>query len=91
MLMEARESALRRMRTARNTLSSSYVFGYYQQWDPSNHAKSIFEDLQHLLENRTESLSAAVEASFHTQNSKTGNIDVGESRAKLLNTEAAVA
>lgn len=90
-LMDARSSALQRMRTARNTLSSSYVFGYYQQWDPKNHAKSIFEDLQHLLENRTEALSAAVEASFVSQNSESGNIDVGECRSKLLNTEAAVA
>lgn len=90
MLMDARASALKRMRTARNTLCSSYVFGYYKQWDPSNSAKSIFEDLQHLLENRTEQLGHALESSFVPLNGDLAHIDIGEYRAKLLDNTAAV-
>jgi len=63
-LLETRANAIRRLRTARQTLSASYVFGFYQKWDLNTSANNIFEDLQHLLESRTESLSRSVESSF---------------------------
>lgn len=92
MLMEARGSAIRRMRTARNTLCSSYVFAFYQEWDSSNSTQSIFEDLQHLLESRTEALSKSVSASFlQERDGEATHVDMGEIRAKLLDNMAAVA
>lgn len=92
MLMEARGAAIRRMRTARCTLQSSYVFAYYQEWDSANSAQNIFEDLQHLLENRTEALSKVVSTSFLAErDGELSPADLGEITAKLLDTTAAVA
>lgn len=42
---------------ARMTLKSSYVLAFYQPWTKGNSRKEIFEDLQNLLETRTEALS----------------------------------
>eukprot|EP00736_Rhodelphis_marinus_P006050 Rmarinus@m.28057 len=41
---------------ARTWIKASYVLAYYQKW-PNANSKSLFEDLQHLLESRTEELS----------------------------------
>lgn len=50
-----------RLQMARQTLKSSYVVGYFQVWGQGNSRKEIFEDLQNLLETRTEALSRAIE------------------------------
>eukprot|EP00052_Salpingoeca_macrocollata_P035743 m.15672 g.15672 ORF g.15672 m.15672 type:complete len:501 (+) comp8574_c0_seq1:112-1614(+) len=63
-LRQAQAQGLDRLRVARQMLWSSYILGFYQKWDAAGCGKEIFEDLQHLLENRTEALSKAIQASF---------------------------
>jgi hypothetical protein len=63
MLVQSQKDAIRQLRTARITLCSSYVFGFYEVWE-SVGRRNIFEDLQHLLESRTEALSHAVQESI---------------------------
>lgn len=63
MLVQSQKEAIRQLRTARLTLCSSYVYGFYEDWE-SVGRKNIFEDLQHLLESRTEALSHAVQESI---------------------------
>eukprot|EP00040_Diaphanoeca_grandis_P016420 m.84700 g.84700 ORF g.84700 m.84700 type:complete len:504 (+) comp25789_c0_seq1:188-1699(+) len=90
MLMETRWNAIRRLRTARSTLCASYVFGYFQKWDLNTSAVNIFEDLQHLLESRTESLAHSVESSFMDGEGSDTESNVEKFRACLLKHMAAV-
>lgn len=56
-LREALLDGLERLQMARKTLKSSYILGFYQQWGEGHSRKEIFEDLQNLLETRTEALA----------------------------------
>lgn len=63
-LLETQAEALTLLGNARRTLWASYVLGYYQVWEKGTSLKEVFEDLQHLLENRTEALSRSIEGSL---------------------------
>eukprot|EP00039_Didymoeca_costata_P028069 m.19876 g.19876 ORF g.19876 m.19876 type:complete len:523 (+) comp6704_c0_seq1:289-1857(+) len=63
-LFETQKEGLMQLRSARRTLCSSYIFGLYQVWEKGTSLKEVFEDLQHLLESRTEALSRAIETSL---------------------------
>jgi hypothetical protein len=63
-LFEMQSDALKLLGGARLTLRASYIFGFYQVWEAGTSLKEVFEDLQHLLENRTEALSLAIEESI---------------------------
>eukprot|EP00041_Stephanoeca_diplocostata_P033193 m.1091494 g.1091494 ORF g.1091494 m.1091494 type:complete len:492 (-) comp24288_c0_seq6:4833-6308(-) len=94
MLVSSQVVASRQLRTARQTLCSSYVFGYFQIWDESTCAKNIFEDLQHLLESRTEALAHEVETTMwflleHADEGKS-DADVLRIRDVLMRATAAV-
>lgn len=52
-LLETQGEALTLLGNARRTLWASYVLGYYQVWEKGTSLKEVFEDLQHLLENRS--------------------------------------
>eukprot|EP00729_Bicosta_minor_P013681 gene13681-6887_t len=56
-LLETQGEALTLLGNARRTLWASYVLGYYQVWEKGTSLKEVFEDLQHLLENRTAIMS----------------------------------
>eukprot|EP00045_Choanoeca_perplexa_P009580 m.92679 g.92679 ORF g.92679 m.92679 type:complete len:519 (-) comp14955_c0_seq1:1336-2892(-) len=48
---------------ARSALRASYILAFYNKWPKHTHAEAIFQDLQHMLESRTEALSKSIEES----------------------------
>lgn len=83
LLYETQSEALEQLRHARRSLCSSYIFGLYQEWDPSTSLKEVFEDLQHLLENRTEKLSHQIEKSLVRDNAVDDAL-LAQSRSALM-------
>merc|ERR1712146_713772 len=75
---ELQETALRELRRARLALQASYVFALYKVWAADDLQQHIFEDLQHMLESRTENLSIILEDSLK------GDIKVENLREQML-------
>eukprot|EP00735_Rhodelphis_limneticus_P011548 TRINITY_DN4662_c0_g1::TRINITY_DN4662_c0_g1_i1::g.19509::m.19509 TRINITY_DN4662_c0_g1::TRINITY_DN4662_c0_g1_i1::g.19509 ORF type:complete len:488 (-),score=78.94,sp/Q94981/ARI1_DROME/32.70/3e-29,IBR/PF01485.16/2.2e-06,IBR/PF01485.16/1.5e+04,IBR/PF01485.16/1.4e+03,zf-Di19/PF05605.7/1.1e+04,zf-Di19/PF05605.7/2e+03,zf-Di19/PF05605.7/0.00018,zf-Di19/PF05605.7/16,zf-XS/PF03470.9/0.14,zf-XS/PF03470.9/6.8e+02,zf-Mss51/PF13824.1/10,zf-Mss51/PF13824.1/2.5e+02 TRINITY_DN4662_c0_g1_i1:507-1970(-) len=63
---------------SRQRLRASYVLAYYQKW-PSENSKTIFEDLQHLSESRTEALSKLLSGAVSDFfDEETGTVEMGK-------------
>jgi ariadne-1 len=83
-LLETQGEALIMLGNARRTLTASYVLGYYQVWEKGTSLKEVFEDLQHLLENRTEALSRSIEESFIPSGHGADTTRLQESRTAIM-------
>jgi ariadne-1 len=60
---------------------SFYIFAYFNQWEAGTYGREIFEDLQNLLENRTELLSKTMEASVRNDDDAR---DINAERLELI-------
>jgi len=91
LLFECQGDALKLLRMARQTLCSSYIFGLYMEWEAGTSLKEVFEDLQHLLESRTEQLSHIIEKSIVSGTwHAVDEAKVNENRLRVMDSCAAV-